>query len=545
MSTAADSAALLRAALRVPVIRRYVGMDRATLSDGRVVESTDNLLGALPGFAGGKTGHTALAGWSQVGFARFQGVGITAAVLGSPTEAQRDRDLAALLRFGLASYRPSRVVDGTGRTHVSPSAGGARPSRSSRRAPSSVLPRPGGALVERVVAPVVATLPVRAGQRLGTRRRHATGRASSRARRSSRPARSPSRRSRRRRAGWRGDPSTVSWGSCRDHHRDAQRGPRPVGDRPDPPARPAPPRERRADARRREGHQHRPGAQAARQAGGGDRSRRGSHRDADRRGAHRRGDPQRLRAHRRRVADVDARGRPDVRDADGDQRVGPEGERGRARDPDGQAPVPVARHRARRLRGLAATRRRGHVLRRGVAGARAARRPGRPRHGGRAVAPRAGVGAVARVAEPARGRAARRPGAVRRRRLPDGARRDRGARRAQRPHHARERLLRARPGGAPGPPLPGGHAAARAGVGRRRRRRAARAVADGDPRRPGERGGAPPRRCRGRRIGARGRRGALRPGRGTPPRVGRRGLRARARAASSPSRIRQTAEPAA
>ena len=83
-----------------------------TLSDGRVVESTDNLLGAVPGFAGGKTGHTALAGWSQVGFARLQGVGITAAVLGSPTEAQRDRDLAALLRFGLASYRPSRVVDG-------------------------------------------------------------------------------------------------------------------------------------------------------------------------------------------------------------------------------------------------------------------------------------------------------------------------------------------------------------------------------------------------------------------------------------------------
>ena len=111
LSTAADSAALLRAALRVPVIRRYVGMRRATLSDGRDVESTDNLLGVVPGFAGGKTGHTALAGWSQVGFARWHGIGITAAVLGSPTEGQRDRDLAALLRFGLGSYRPSLVVD--------------------------------------------------------------------------------------------------------------------------------------------------------------------------------------------------------------------------------------------------------------------------------------------------------------------------------------------------------------------------------------------------------------------------------------------------
>ena len=42
-------------------------------------------------------------------------------------------------------------------------------------------------------------------------------------------------------------------------------------------------------------------------------------------------------------------------------------------------------------------------------------------------------GAVARLAEPARGRAARRPGARRRGGLPDGARHDRRARRAERP----------------------------------------------------------------------------------------------------------------
>ena len=168
VSTAADTAALLRAALRVPVIRVYVGMDRSTLSDGRVVESTDNLLGTIPGFEGGKTGHTFMAGWSQVGFAQSRGVGITAAVLGSPSEVQRDRDLAALLRYGLSSYRPSRVVDAD-RTYARVAVGWGRKPLALVAPRTIVLPAPTGrSLVERVVAPVVAALPVRAGQRLGT-----------------------------------------------------------------------------------------------------------------------------------------------------------------------------------------------------------------------------------------------------------------------------------------------------------------------------------------------------------------------------------------
>ena len=168
VSTAADTAALLRAALRVPVIRVYVAMDRATLSDGRVVESTDNLLGTIPGFEGGKTGHTFMAGWSQVGFAQSRGVGITAAVLGSPSEAQRDRDLAALLRYGLSSYRPSRVVDAD-RTYARVAVGWGRKPLALVAPRTIVLPAPTGrSLVERVVAPVVAALPVRAGQPLGT-----------------------------------------------------------------------------------------------------------------------------------------------------------------------------------------------------------------------------------------------------------------------------------------------------------------------------------------------------------------------------------------
>ena len=168
VSTATDSAVLLRAALRDATIRRYVGMRRATLSDGRVVESTDNLIGAFPGFAGGKTGHTARAGWSQVALARSGGAGITAAVLGSPTEAQRDRDLVALLRYGLEQYRPSRVVDSE-RAYARVAVGWGRAPLALVAPRTIVRPAPTGRpLVERVIAPAVAALPVRAGQRLGS-----------------------------------------------------------------------------------------------------------------------------------------------------------------------------------------------------------------------------------------------------------------------------------------------------------------------------------------------------------------------------------------
>ena len=95
-------------------------------------------------------------------------MGITAAVLGSPTEAQRDRDLAALLRYGLASYRSSRIVDGN-RTYARVAVGWGREPLALVAPRTIVRPSPTGrALVERVVAPLVATLPVRSGQRLGT-----------------------------------------------------------------------------------------------------------------------------------------------------------------------------------------------------------------------------------------------------------------------------------------------------------------------------------------------------------------------------------------
>ena len=86
----------------------------------------------------------------------------------------------------------------------------------------------------------------------------------------------------------------------------------------------------------RQGDQHRPRAEAARRAGRRDRARGRPHRHADRRGATARGDPQRLRPHRRRVAHVDGRRRPDrghvhARSTSGARQVSPRSSRSCAR----------------------------------------------------------------------------------------------------------------------------------------------------------------------------------------------------------------------
>lgn len=166
-STARDVVALFTAALRVPFIREWSGRKSATIAGGRVVESTDDLIGRVPQFVGGKTGHTGGAGWAQVAAAQEGGVRVTAAVLGSPTEEQRNRDLEALLRFGLAQYRPIRAVDAS-RTYALARVGYGLPDLPLVARATSVRPaRVGRPLLERVVAPTAVALPVRVGQPLG------------------------------------------------------------------------------------------------------------------------------------------------------------------------------------------------------------------------------------------------------------------------------------------------------------------------------------------------------------------------------------------
>ncbi|MFN8223263.1 MAG: D-alanyl-D-alanine carboxypeptidase family protein [Gaiellales bacterium] len=166
-ASARDLAKLLTVALDDPLIRRYSRMSSAILSNGVRVDSTDNLIDRFRGFVGGKTGHTGDAGWAQVAAVQRDGVTVTAVVLGDPTEAQRDADLAALLRYGLASYRVARIVD-PARVYATVEVGwGRRPLELvAARAVAAPVPawRP---LVEKAEAPLVAKLPIHRGQQLG------------------------------------------------------------------------------------------------------------------------------------------------------------------------------------------------------------------------------------------------------------------------------------------------------------------------------------------------------------------------------------------
>ena len=167
LSSARDVTELAEAAMRLPAVRSIVRRRTASISGGRVLHTWNDLLGLFPGLLGVKTGHTAGAGWCEVGAARRFGVTLYATVLGSPTRSQRNADLAALLRWGLSRYRPVWLVKpgrvylraevGYGRDPIAvvPARGVVRPVR---------IDRP---LVERVVAPSALALPVRKGSRLG------------------------------------------------------------------------------------------------------------------------------------------------------------------------------------------------------------------------------------------------------------------------------------------------------------------------------------------------------------------------------------------
>jgi D-alanyl-D-alanine carboxypeptidase len=88
-------------------------------------------------------------------------------VLGAATREARNADLEALLRWALAQYRSSLVVDPT-RTYATVDPGWGLPGLRLVARGAVVRPAPvNRPLVERVVAVRVAALPVRRGQRLG------------------------------------------------------------------------------------------------------------------------------------------------------------------------------------------------------------------------------------------------------------------------------------------------------------------------------------------------------------------------------------------
>ena len=167
VSSARDVTLLARVAMQNPAIRSIVDDRTATIAGGRRLHTWNDLLGSFPGVIGVKTGHTAAAGWSQVAAARGRGFVLYATLLGSPTRAQRNSDLSALLRWGLSRFATVAVVDAK-RVY-------ARAAVGYDRAPVAVVApkrilravRVDRTLREQLVVPTAVELPVREGQRVG------------------------------------------------------------------------------------------------------------------------------------------------------------------------------------------------------------------------------------------------------------------------------------------------------------------------------------------------------------------------------------------
>jgi D-alanyl-D-alanine carboxypeptidase (penicillin-binding protein 5/6) len=87
--------------------RETVDLRSVTIGKGarsRTFPNQNGLVRSVPWVNGVKTGHTRAAGYVLVGSGSRRGVTVLSAVLGDPSDAAREQDTLALLRYGTARY---------------------------------------------------------------------------------------------------------------------------------------------------------------------------------------------------------------------------------------------------------------------------------------------------------------------------------------------------------------------------------------------------------------------------------------------------------
>lgn len=113
LSTARDLVTLALAVREDAFLRETAGMEEATLESGertRVVTTRNELVQETELVRGLKTGRTQAAGYVLVGSGTRDGVTVVSAVLGAPSEAARQEDTLALLRYGLGLFERVTAV---------------------------------------------------------------------------------------------------------------------------------------------------------------------------------------------------------------------------------------------------------------------------------------------------------------------------------------------------------------------------------------------------------------------------------------------------
>jgi serine-type D-Ala-D-Ala carboxypeptidase (penicillin-binding protein 5/6) len=173
VSSARDTTHLLRYALGIPFLRELLGSSKVVVPDDGTFETTDDLLRGWAPLLGGKTGHTANAGWSETAAAKEHGITVYGTVLGSRNEQTRNEALETLLRYGIDRYRRVVAIDPR-RVYAQASTGYGKPAVALVTAQEAVRTLPERTpLVERILAPPSVKLPVREGQPLGSVRVYA------------------------------------------------------------------------------------------------------------------------------------------------------------------------------------------------------------------------------------------------------------------------------------------------------------------------------------------------------------------------------------
>jgi serine-type D-Ala-D-Ala carboxypeptidase (penicillin-binding protein 5/6) len=168
-SSAEESFQLARRAMQEPLVRKLVRKRSHTIAGGRSLRTWNDLLATFPGLVGVKTGHTDLAGWSEVAAARRDGITVYAVILGSPSRARRNADLAELLEWGFDQYgRVTLVSEGERYTTAAIPFSDERVGLVALEGAERVIRLDSGVrFVQRVVAPAMLELPVEQGERLG------------------------------------------------------------------------------------------------------------------------------------------------------------------------------------------------------------------------------------------------------------------------------------------------------------------------------------------------------------------------------------------
>jgi D-alanyl-D-alanine carboxypeptidase (penicillin-binding protein 5/6) len=167
-SSAADLVALTRRLLRMPAFARIADSRQAVLRSlhpRRRIKTINHFLRAVRWATGVKTGHTFAAAYVLVGSGRRKGVPLISAVIGAPTETERDAATSRLLEYGFSLYRRRKPVR-AGQTLAEPSirySGDELPLRAGR-----TLAVGRGQGIQLIVrAPREVEGPIRRGQTLG------------------------------------------------------------------------------------------------------------------------------------------------------------------------------------------------------------------------------------------------------------------------------------------------------------------------------------------------------------------------------------------